>query len=124
MRALLGGGRRCCPSGTVLFSVLVKLCECARDSHPFVPAGLETVAHYAFQIGEAPNHYRSASPGALVLTTGRTHRRMRIPAKLDQATEIAGRPLQPISRFQQISANLRATATRAFFAPERLRMRW
>ncbi len=61
---------------------------------------------------------------ALVLTTGRTHRRMRIPADLDQATEIAGRPLQPISRFQQISANLRATATRAFFAPERLRIRW
>jgi len=49
---------------------------------------------------------------------------VRIRAILDQATEIAGRPLQAISRFQQISANLRATATRAFFAPERLRIRW
>jgi hypothetical protein len=49
---------------------------------------------------------------------------MRIRTNLDQATEIAGRPLQPINRFQQISANLRATAMRAFFAPERLLIRW
>ena len=89
-----------------------------------MPFGHEAVAHYALQIGEAPNHYRSADQSALVLTTGRTHRMVRIRAILDQATEIAGRPLQAISRFQQISANLRATATRAFFAPERLRTRW
>jgi transposase-like protein len=57
MRALLGGRRRNCPPRAVGSPGW----EGARDSHPFVPSGCSAVAHYVFQFGEAPNHYRSTA---------------------------------------------------------------
>jgi hypothetical protein len=99
------------------------LSECARDSHPFVPCGRWPSHIMLYKSARAPNQNHSTA-NRLLVPKGRVALAQRAHPDVAHATAAAGRPCQPINRFQQISASLRATATRAFLAPARLRIRW
>ena len=91
-------------------------------THSCRPA-VAAVAHYAFHVNEAPNHESQRSRWLAKGQCGSLSMTSRALGLVSYAMEVTGRPCQPINRFQQISANLRATATRAIFTPERLRAR-